>query len=81
MPSTVIRTARACDLESQVTAALRLADGVLFVVDVVEGLMANGERLIQHAVQQGLTIMLCVNKIDRLVLELKLPPQERARRH
>uniref|UniRef100_A0A7S4BS45 Tr-type G domain-containing protein n=2 Tax=Chrysotila carterae TaxID=13221 RepID=A0A7S4BS45_CHRCT len=60
----------------EVTAALRLADGVLFVVDVVEGLMANGERLIQHAVQQGLTIMLCVNKIDRLVLELKLPPQD-----
>ena len=30
---------------------MRLADGCLLVVDVVEGLMLNAERLLRHAVQ------------------------------
>ena len=33
-------------------------------------------RLVKHAVQEKLAITLCINKIDRLILELKLPPQD-----
>ncbi|KJE94786.1 elongation factor Tu GTP binding domain containing 2 [Capsaspora owczarzaki ATCC 30864] len=60
----------------EAVAAMRLADGVLLVVDAVEGVMLQTERLLRHAVQERLPITLCVNKIDRLVLELKLPPMD-----
>jgi U5 small nuclear ribonucleoprotein component len=64
------------NFQDEVTAALRLADGVLLVVDVVEGVMANTERLIRHALAERLRIVLCVNKMDRLMLELKLHPTD-----
>lgn len=38
--------------------------------------MLNTERLIKHAVQERLAITICINKIDRLILELKLPPTD-----
>ncbi|KAJ2685567.1 hypothetical protein IWW39_004193 [Coemansia spiralis] len=60
----------------QVVASLRLADGLVLVVDAVEGVMANTERIIQAAVRERLSITLVVNKVDRLVLELKLPPAD-----
>lgn len=57
-------------------AATRLADGVVIVVDVVEGVMVNTEQVIKHCVREGLTMTLVVNKVDRLILELKLPPAD-----
>ena len=60
----------------EVTASLRLADGVLLVVDVIEGVAPTTERLIKHAIGERLHIVLCLNKLDRLMLELKLPPQD-----
>ena len=53
-----------------------LSDGIVLFVDASEGVMLNTERLIKHAVQERLAITLCINKIDRLMLELKLPPQD-----
>lgn len=38
--------------------------------------MLNTERLLKHAVQEGLPVTICLNKIDRLMLELKLPPTD-----
>jgi U5 small nuclear ribonucleoprotein component len=64
------------NFSDEVTTALRLADGVLLVVDVVEGLMMNTERLIRHACQEGLRVCLLLNKMDRLILELKLTPAD-----
>ena len=58
----------------EVSAAFRLVDGVVIVVDSVEGLMLNTEKIIRAAIKESLDIILCINKIDRLVLELKLPP-------
>ena len=60
----------------EVTAALRLADGALLVVDAVEGVCPTTDRLIRHVIAEKLPIVLCVNKIDRLILELKLPPAD-----
>jgi len=62
-----------CD---EVTAAMRLADGVVVFIDAAEGVMLNTERVIKQAVQERLAITICINKIDRLILELKLPPQD-----
>nr|CAG4640617.1 EOG090X00RJ [Eulimnadia texana] len=64
------------NFSDEVTAALRLADGIVLFVDVVEGVMLNTERLLKHAVQEKMAITLCISKIDRLILELKLPPQD-----
>lgn len=38
--------------------------------------MLNTERLIKHAVQEKLAITICINKVDRLIVELKLPPTD-----
>jgi U5 small nuclear ribonucleoprotein component len=58
------------------TASLRLADGAVIVVDAAEGVMLQTERSIKHALDAGLPISVVLNKIDRLILELKLPPTD-----
>ncbi|KAG8900279.1 hypothetical protein FRB99_006147 [Tulasnella sp. 403] len=60
----------------EVAAAVRLVDGIILVVDVVEGLMSTTEAVLRHAVLQGVAITLVVNKIDRLILELRIPPAD-----
>jgi len=62
------------NFQDEVAAAVRLADGVVVVVDAVEGVLANTEYVIKHVMQAGLPIVLVVNKVDRLILELRLPP-------
>lgn len=60
----------------EVASAIRLVDGVVLVVDVVEGAMVNTEHIIRHALQENVKITLVVNKIDRLILELRLKPSD-----
>ena len=60
----------------EVAASLRLVDGVVLVVDVVEGVQINTEQIIRHAVLEDLPLTLVINKVDRLILELKLPPSD-----
>ncbi|KAL3831330.1 hypothetical protein ACJMK2_023095 [Sinanodonta woodiana] len=64
------------NFSDEVTAAFRLSDGVVVFVDASEGVMLNTDRLLKHAVQERLPITICINKIDRLILELKLPPAD-----
>lgn len=45
-------------------------------MDAAEGIMLNTERMLRHAVQERIHLTLCINKIDRLMLELKLPPAD-----
>ncbi|KAF8313997.1 P-loop containing nucleoside triphosphate hydrolase protein [Clavulina sp. PMI_390] len=60
----------------EVASAIRLVDGIILVVDVVEGVMANTEAIIRHALAQNVAITLVVNKVDRLILELRIPPSD-----
>ncbi|KAI9313428.1 P-loop containing nucleoside triphosphate hydrolase protein [Dichotomocladium elegans] len=60
----------------EMAAATRLADGVVIVVDVIEGVMVNTEQVIKHCIREKLAMTLVVNKVDRLMLELKLPPTD-----
>lgn len=64
------------NFSDEVTAAMRMCDGAVIFVDAAEGVMLNTDRLIKHAIQEKMSITLCVNKIDRLVLELKLPDRK-----
>jgi U5 small nuclear ribonucleoprotein component len=60
----------------EVTTSLRVADGMLLVVDCIEGMTFYVERLVKEALRQKLKIVVLLNKLDRLVLELKLPPAD-----
>lgn len=60
----------------EVASGMQLADGVVLLVDVVEGVMINTEKIIKYAVTEGLPLVLVINKVDRLILELKLPPKD-----
>jgi len=60
----------------EVTAALRLCDGALICVDPTEGIVLHTERLIAHIISENVTPILCLTKIDRLILEMRLPPKD-----
>ena len=60
----------------EVTAAMRLSDGALIVVDCIEGMTFYVERLITQAIKENVRFVVLLNKLDRLVLELKLPPSD-----
>eukprot|EP00898_Chlorokybus_atmophyticus_P001260 jgi/Chlat1/2134/Chrsp17S02725 len=64
------------NFSDEMTAALRLSDGAVIVVDAVEGVMVNTERALRHAVSERLPIVVVINKVDRLIVELKLPPDD-----
>eukprot|EP01091_Cochliopodium_minus_P014581 TRINITY_DN4977_c0_g1_i1.p1 TRINITY_DN4977_c0_g1~~TRINITY_DN4977_c0_g1_i1.p1 ORF type:complete len:998 (+),score=338.88 TRINITY_DN4977_c0_g1_i1:24-3017(+) len=64
------------NFSDEVTAALRISDGVVLVVDVIEGVLNHTKNLIFHALSQNLPITLFINKLDRLVLESRFPPKD-----
>lgn len=72
----VIDTPGHVNFQDEVAAALRLADGAVLVVDVIEGVMCGAEAAIRYCVRNKLPIVLVLNKIDRVILELRLPPQD-----
>lgn len=60
----------------EVTAAFRLSDGAVIVVDCIEGMTFYTERLVTQCVREQIPFVVVLNKLDRLVLELKLPPSD-----
>lgn len=72
----ILDTSGHVNFADEVASSLRLSDGVVIVVDVVEGVQSMTEMAIKHAILDDLPIVLVVNKMDRLILELKLPPQD-----
>lgn len=72
----VIDTPGHVNFVDEVASSMRLADGVVLVVDVVEGVQINTEQVIKHAVLEDLPLVLVINKMDRLILELKIPPTD-----
>jgi len=72
----IIDTPGHVNFVDEVACSVRLVDGVVLVVDVVEGVQINTEKIIKHAVLEDLPLTLVVNKMDRLILELKLPPTD-----
>ncbi|KAL9238672.1 hypothetical protein vseg_013064 [Gypsophila vaccaria] len=64
------------DFCSEVSTAARLSDGALVLVDAVEGVHIQTHAVLRQAWVEKLTPCLVLNKIDRLVYELKMTPME-----
>ncbi|KAG8440568.1 hypothetical protein GDO86_006349 [Hymenochirus boettgeri] len=64
------------DFSSEVSTAVRLCDGSIIVVDAVEGVCPQTQVVLRQAWLENIRPVLVINKIDRLITELKLSSQE-----
>nr|CAG8601725.1 19_t:CDS:10 [Entrophospora candida] len=64
------------DFSSEVSTASRLCDGALILVDVVEGVCTQTHTVLRQVWVENVRSVLVLNKIDRLITELKLTPME-----
>ncbi|MEM4726552.1 MAG: GTP-binding protein, partial [Nitrososphaerales archaeon] len=63
------------DFTGRVTRSLRAIDGAVVVTDAVEGVMTQTETVTRQALEERVRPVLYINKIDRLVKELRLTPE------
>jgi elongation factor 2 len=64
------------DFSGNVTRAMRAIDGTIVLVCAVEGIMPQTETVIKQALRERVKPVLFINKVDRLIKELKLTPEK-----
>jgi len=64
------------DFSTEVSTAVRLCDGAVILIDVCEGICPQTHAVLRQASSQYLKLILILNKVDRLILELKMTPLE-----
>jgi len=64
------------DFGGDVTRAMRAVDGTIILVDAVEGIMPQTETVVKQALRERVKPVLFINKVDRLVREVKLTPEK-----
>lgn len=64
------------DFGGNVTRAMRAIDGTFVLVCAVEGIMPQTETVVKQALRERVKPVLFINKVDRLIKELKLTPEQ-----
>ncbi|MCL4411559.1 elongation factor EF-2 [Candidatus Marsarchaeota archaeon] len=64
------------DFGGHVTRSMRAVDGVVLVVDPVEGVMPQTETVLRQALKEKAKPVLFINKVDRLLNELRLTQEQ-----
>ncbi len=68
------------DFGGNVTRAMRAIDGTFVLVCAVEGIMPQTETVLKQALRERVKPVLFINKVDRLIKELKLTPEQMQQR-
>lgn len=64
------------DFGGDVTRAMRAVDGAIVLCDAVEGIMPQTETVMRQALKELVKPVLFINKVDRLIKELQLTPEQ-----
>ncbi len=68
------------DFGGNVTRAMRAIDGTVVLICAVEGVMPQTETVVRQALRERVKPVLFINKVDRLVKELKFTPEQISQR-
>jgi len=64
------------DFGGDVTRAMRAIDGTVLLVCASEGIMPQTETVLKQGLKERVKPILFINKVDRLITELKLTPEQ-----
>jgi len=64
------------DFGGNVTRAMRAIDGTFVLICAVEGIMPQTETVLKQALRERVKPVLFINKVDRLIKELKVTPEQ-----
>ena len=68
------------DFGGDVTRAMRAVDGCFILACAVEGPMPQTETVVRQALKEKVKPVLFINKVDRLINELKVTPEDMLKR-